>query len=52
MTKAIHFGDFAPQADGSCVAHQGCNLKQLLVERKWIRLKEELGTEPSVYYVL
>jgi len=52
MAKAIHFGDFAPEADGACVTHQDCNLKQLLVERKWIRLKEELGTEPSVYYLL
>lgn len=52
MAKAIHFGDFASQADGACVAHTHCNLKQLLVERQWIRLKEELGTEPSVYYLL
>lgn len=52
MAQAIHFGDFAPGADGTCVTHQDCNLKQLLVERKWIRLKEELGTDPSVYYLL
>ena len=52
MAKAIHFGDFGSASDGSCVAHQGCNLKQLLVERRWIRLKEELGTEPSVYYLM
>jgi molybdopterin-containing oxidoreductase family iron-sulfur binding subunit len=52
MAKAIHFGDLASASDGSCVVHADCNLKQLLVERKWIRLKEELGTEPSVYYIL
>lgn len=52
MAKAIHFGDVASDSKGSCIAHEDCNLKQLLVERKWLRLKEELGTEPSVYYVL
>ncbi|MBI4115627.1 MAG: 4Fe-4S dicluster domain-containing protein [Candidatus Omnitrophica bacterium] len=52
MAKAIHFGDLAPNAEGNCIAHKDCNLKQSLVERKWLRLKEELGTEPSVYYVL
>lgn len=52
MAKAIHFGDMAGQATGTCISHGDCNLKQLLMERKWIRLKEELGTEPSVYYLL
>jgi len=52
MAKAIHFGDLGIDSEGLCVTHQECNLKQLLVERHWIRLKEELGTEPSVYYLL
>ncbi|MEX0665161.1 MAG: 4Fe-4S dicluster domain-containing protein [Acidimicrobiia bacterium] len=40
---AIHFGDFDdPKSDVS----------QLLAERQAIRLKEELGTEPNVYYLL
>jgi molybdopterin-containing oxidoreductase family iron-sulfur binding subunit len=41
--KAIHFGDFNdPESEVS----------QLLRERQAIRLKEELGTEPNVYYLL
>lgn len=41
--KAIHFGDFNdPDSEVS----------QLLRERQAIRLKEELGTEPNVYYLL
>lgn len=40
---AIHFGDFNdPESEVS----------QLLRERPAIRLKEELGTEPNVYYLL
>jgi molybdopterin-containing oxidoreductase family iron-sulfur binding subunit len=40
---AIHFGDFNdPESEVS----------QLLRERQAIRLKEELGTEPNVYYLL
>lgn len=40
---AIHFGDFNdPNSEVS----------QLLKERQAIRLKEELGTEPNVYYLL
>jgi molybdopterin-containing oxidoreductase family iron-sulfur binding subunit len=40
---AIHFGDFNdPESDVS----------RLLRERQTVRLKEELGTEPNVYYVL
>jgi len=40
---AIHFGDLAdPESDVS----------RLLQERNAVRLKEELGTEPSVYYLL
>ena len=40
---AIHFGDFKdPESEVS----------RLLVERQAVRLKEELGTEPNVYYLL
>jgi molybdopterin-containing oxidoreductase family iron-sulfur binding subunit len=40
---AIHFGDFNdPESEVS----------RLLRERQAIRLKEELGTEPNVYYLL
>ena len=48
MGKAIHFGDFL---SGRCIGH-GCDLNKLLSQRKWMRLKEELGTEPNVYYLL
>ncbi|MBI4436668.1 MAG: 4Fe-4S dicluster domain-containing protein [Candidatus Omnitrophica bacterium] len=48
MGKAIHFGDFV---DGKCIAH-GCDLNELITRRRWIRLKEELGNEPNVYYLL
>jgi Fe-S-cluster-containing dehydrogenase component len=41
--KAIHFGDFNdPQSEVS----------RLLAARQPVRLKEELGTEPNVYYLL
>jgi molybdopterin-containing oxidoreductase family iron-sulfur binding subunit len=41
--KAIHFGDLNdPDSEVS----------RLLKERPAIRLKEELGTEPNVYYLL
>jgi molybdopterin-containing oxidoreductase family iron-sulfur binding subunit len=41
--KAIHFGDFNdPDSEVS----------RLLAERQGVRLKEELGTEPNVYYLL
>jgi Fe-S-cluster-containing dehydrogenase component len=40
---AIHFGDFNDP---------GSEVSQLLNERQAIRLKEELGTEPNVYYLL
>lgn len=41
--KAIHFGDFLdPESDVS----------RLLRERAAIRLKEELGTQPNVFYLL
>jgi molybdopterin-containing oxidoreductase family iron-sulfur binding subunit len=41
--KAIHFGDLAdPESEVS----------RLLTQRQAIRLKEELGTEPNVYYLV
>lgn len=41
--KAIHFGDFNdPKSEVSI----------LLRERQYIRLKEELGTSPNVYYLI
>jgi molybdopterin-containing oxidoreductase family iron-sulfur binding subunit len=41
--KAIHFGDFNdPESEVSV----------LLTQRQAIRLKEELGTEPNVYYLV
>jgi molybdopterin-containing oxidoreductase family iron-sulfur binding subunit len=41
--KAIHFGDFSdPDSEVS----------RLLTQRQPVRLKEELGTEPNVYYLL
>ena len=52
MAKAIHFGNLGSEAEGRCITHDECDLKQLLVERRWIRLKEELGTEPNVYYLM
>lgn len=41
--KAIHFGDFNDPASEVSV---------LLTQRQAVRLKEELGTEPNVYYLL
>ncbi|MCZ7535103.1 MAG: 4Fe-4S dicluster domain-containing protein [Acidimicrobiia bacterium] len=40
---AIHFGDFNDR---------GSEVSRLLRERQVIRLKEDLGTEPNVYYML
>ncbi|MBI2870638.1 MAG: 4Fe-4S dicluster domain-containing protein [Candidatus Omnitrophica bacterium] len=43
MGKAIHFGDLSDPAS---------EVSQLLGQRPWVRLKEELGTRPSVYYLV
>jgi molybdopterin-containing oxidoreductase family iron-sulfur binding subunit len=46
---AIHFGDLNdPKA--ACRVH-GENLQELLASRSHMRLKEDLGNEPSVYYL-
>ena len=42
MGKAIHFGDLDDATS---------EVSQLLKKRKWMRLKEEAGTEPNVYYL-
>jgi Fe-S-cluster-containing dehydrogenase component len=42
MGKAIHFGDLNDPA--SEVSH-------LIKTRKWMRLKEDAGTKPNVYYI-
>lgn len=50
MGRAIHFGDLNdPQ--GTCIVH-GERMQELLARRNHKRLKEELGNEPSVYYLL
>ncbi len=49
MGRAIHFGDLN-DPDGRCLAH-GEKLRMLLATRGHSRLKEELGNEPSVYYL-
>jgi molybdopterin-containing oxidoreductase family iron-sulfur binding subunit len=43
MGKAIHFGDLGDSTS---------ELSQLLKRRRWMRLKEDLGTRPSVYYLV
>ena len=47
--RAIHFGDLN-DPEGRCLVH-GENLRHLLASRSYMRLKEELGNEPSVYYL-
>jgi molybdopterin-containing oxidoreductase family iron-sulfur binding subunit len=47
--RAIHFGDLnAPE--GRCLVH-GEGLRELLATRSHMRLKEELGNEPAVWYL-
>lgn len=46
---AIHFGDLN-DPDGKCTVH-GEKLRELLATRSHMRLKEELGNDPSVYYL-
>ena len=47
--NAIHFGNLA-DANGKCMAH-GENLQELLATNNYMRLKEELGNEPRVFYL-
>jgi Fe-S-cluster-containing dehydrogenase component len=42
MGKAIHFGDLNDASS---------EVSELLKTRKWMRLKEEAGTQPNVYYL-
>lgn len=42
MGKAIHFGDLNDPAS---------EVSRLLKNRPWMRLKEDAGTEPNVYYL-
>lgn len=49
MGNAIHFGNLA-DPDAKCMAH-GENLQDLLRTNNYMRLKEELGNEPRVYYL-
>ncbi|MBI4511325.1 MAG: 4Fe-4S dicluster domain-containing protein [Deltaproteobacteria bacterium] len=48
MGRAIHFGNLN-DPEASCTVH-GENLRELL-KRSHMRLKEELGNEPAVYYL-
>ena len=49
MGHAIYFGNMA-DPEGKCMVH-GVNLHELLATRSYMRLKEELGNEPRVYYL-
>ncbi|MBI5725084.1 MAG: 4Fe-4S dicluster domain-containing protein [Planctomycetes bacterium] len=49
MGKAIHFGDLK-DPEAKCLVH-GEKMQELLARRGHYRLKEELGNEPSVYYL-
>lgn len=49
MGRAIHFGDLN-DPEGRCRIH-GERLQELLATRPYMRLKEELGNDPSVYYL-
>ncbi|RMD86010.1 MAG: 4Fe-4S dicluster domain-containing protein [Candidatus Dadabacteria bacterium] len=47
--RAIHFGNLK-DPEARCLVH-GEKLQELLATRHHIRLKEELGNEPAVYYL-
>lgn len=47
--RAIHFGNLN-DPEAKCAVH-GEKLRELLATRSHMRLKEELGNEPSVYYL-
>lgn len=47
--QAIHFGNLN-DPEGKCMTH-GEKIQELLTKRSHMRLKEELGNEPSVYYL-
>jgi len=47
--QAIHFGDLN-NPEARCMVH-GEKLQELLATRHHMRLKEELGNEPAVYYL-
>ena len=49
MGHAIHFGNLN-DPEGRCLVH-GEKLRELLATRNHQRLKEEIGNEPSVYYL-
>lgn len=49
MGKAIHFGNLH-DPEAKCIVH-GENMQELLARRGHYRLKEEIGNEPSVYYL-
>ncbi len=49
MGKALHFGDLA-DPDAKCLVH-GESMSDLMASGKATRLKEEKGTEPSIYYL-
>lgn len=49
LGRAIHFGNLA-DPEGICTVH-GENLHELLARRANMRLKEEVGNDPSVYYL-
>lgn len=49
MGRALHFGDLNDPG-ATCIAH-GEKIQGFLPRRKHFRLKEELGNEPSVYYL-
>lgn len=49
MGHAIYFGNLA-DPDAVCMVH-GVNLQNLLATRSYMRLKEELGNAPRVYYL-